>query len=136
MIKSLQGYKLSTKVLGLLSSFFLFSCITTQESVAKERKVEPLYAMDMNDERLQVRVYSGGCTKKEHFSIETLETEKATELTLVRIKPDFCKVRVMGGQVLEFPMSQIKVKKNQPIMVQNPFVMLPAPPKIFKNLKQ
>lgn len=102
--------------------------------IMKEYKMEEkLLGMELINGVLRVRVQSGGCTKKEHFIIETYEagihSGPPFRVVIYRIEPDNCTESVPEGLVVEFKFEQMITEdgyfpqKGDGIIVENIFVV-------------
>ena len=94
---------------------------------------EKLLGMELINGILKVRVQSGGCTKPDHFKLETYEAGLHTgppyRVVLYRTVTDNCDQVVPEGLLLEFKFEEmITAEGNHPrpgdgIIVENIFVV-------------
>lgn len=94
---------------------------------------EKLLGMELISGVLRVRVQSGGCTKKEHFIIETYEAGihagPPYRVVIYRIEPDNCDNYIPEGLVVEFQYDQMITEEGSfprpgdGIIVENIFMV-------------
>ncbi|OFZ53392.1 MAG: hypothetical protein A3D92_05290 [Bacteroidetes bacterium RIFCSPHIGHO2_02_FULL_44_7] len=94
---------------------------------------EKLLGMELISGVLRVRVQSGGCTKKEHFRIETFEAGihagPPYRVVIYRMEPDNCDAYVPEGLVVEFQYKDMVTeegsypKPGDGIIVENIFMV-------------
>lgn len=62
------------------------------EVVHPNSELEPLYSFDVKGHRLTIMVQSFGCTKVEHFELNSQLGDNGEQFaTVVRTKPDLCR---------------------------------------------
>lgn len=89
-----------------------------------ERKLELLRGLDISDDQLNIRVDSGGCTKKEHFEIEIIKGitgQPPFIIEIYRIIPDECEAFMPNGVLLEFSLKELALKPTDILEIKNKF---------------
>lgn len=97
--------------------------MTEQKSAAV---VEPLKELSRDAQGVTVRVYTGGCTEKEHFVWKiTPDQPKGapTELTLYRTTKDRCYANIPEGLVIRFNYKELGVTAKDSFTIGNPIQM-------------
>jgi hypothetical protein len=85
-------------------------------------KDERLFGVELTDDGIDVRVFSGGCTDAAHFTFY-VEPGEVQTLHIVRTKADLCEAYVAEGELLHFTWEQLGVTGKQ-VRVANPFEKL------------
>ena len=80
---------MNTKSLSILLA--MVGLISISSMAQTSHQLEPLYGIEFLKNAVKVSVKSTGCTKPEHFTIKTHEKEEATQLEIIRNKPDRCR---------------------------------------------
>ena len=70
---------------------------------------EILYGIQLNKEQLEIRVKSTGCTKPEHFKVETKAEADHQQLLIVRTKTDRCRAM---PRIITVNLDILLMKKN------------------------
>lgn len=110
-----------------LSSTLMAGCKMTEtsdsssskEPVVVNSEQEPLYSFDTEGDRLTIVVQSFGCTKAEHFELNTQLDENDKQIvTIMRNKPDLCRAmpRLMPVSMrLEYNSQRHPVSMTNPV---------------------
>lgn len=94
-----------------------------QTSSVAERTVERLIGFRHTDDKLIIRVKSGGCTQKEHFKVEInsgFTGMSPVFATVYRLTPDHCKANIPNGIEVEFTFEELGLPDDTDIIVVNP----------------
>src|SRR5687768_2489285 len=81
----------------IFAAILAFSLSLTAYAAGESEK---LLGLTYDHEGITFQVRSGGCTKKDSFQIEVLETSPL-QLNLVRVKDDFCRAIVSNGTLIQ-----------------------------------
>lgn len=94
---------------------------------------EKLLGLELIDGLLRIRVQSRGCTKKEHFRVETyeagLQSGQPYRIVIYRTEPDNCDADIPEGIVVEFTFDEMLTeegtfpKPGDGIIVENIFMV-------------
>ncbi len=71
-------------------------------------------------------VYSGGCTSKEDFRIDILESNPV-QVNLVRLAFDPCEAYLPLGQKIKFTWDEMGLRNEQNFFLRNPIGLLTKP---------
>jgi hypothetical protein len=82
-------------------------------------RAEPVRGVRFGPEILSLRVDSNGCTEKKSFDLRTTPAGGAVQVTLVRVKPDWCRALVREGVVLTWSLRELGIRSGQKIVVMN-----------------
>lgn len=100
--------------------------VVVKSSESESAAVEPLKELSRTADGVTVRVYTGGCTEKAHFSWKkTADQPKGApvELILMRNTKDKCYAHIPDGMVISFSHGELGVKSSDSFVVGNPVVM-------------
>lgn len=125
-------FSIAKSALGFLILSISMGCVTTnskdtsvnskKEEISKIKELEPLWSFQRKEGKFSFVVYSGGCTEKKHFKINTTKNKSsgATELEIYRITPDRCYAYLPEGKEIEFLDSDLGLKGEKIVTVLNP----------------
>jgi hypothetical protein len=91
----------------------------------KDGELEPVWGIRDTASEVLVRVESNGCTEETNFKIEKAEGRRVSMLRILRINPDSCKMKVIGGKMLAFEKKTIGLKQYEPFQLVNPILSPP-----------
>lgn len=110
--------KSSVKAL-LLSTVILPASIA---SAFQDPGTEVLMGAQIIGRSVKILVHSGGCTWKESFSIKKSfnPRQNSTDITFVRIIPDYCEGFFPEGRVISFSLGDLRIRDGQSFSITNP----------------
>ena len=85
-------------------------------------QLENLMGIEILDQKLKIRVYSGGCTSKDSFRINVIKGFTGIPPYIVeiyRIIPDYCKAYLPDGVVLEYDLQELGIEPFATFNLQN-----------------
>ena len=85
---------------------------------------EVLYGLDILPNSLELHVASGGCTSADNFNVEVnkgITGKPPYIVTIIRIKPDNCKMMVPDGVKISFDREKLGLDKLIEFTVTNKF---------------
>lgn len=84
------------------------------------KQLEVLRGYVVTDEGVVFQVYSGGCTGKSNFNLESEQHGNRVYLSLYRNEPDFCKAFFPYGVYLKFSYADLGISRYQSFEIVNP----------------
>jgi hypothetical protein len=100
----------------LLSILFLFS-----PSLAfAEPELESLMGHMTTPVGVHIQVYSGGCTWKALFQVESKKNGDLHKISFIRKKQDLCRAYLPYGQVLSFSFEELGLQNGDQVEIANP----------------
>jgi hypothetical protein len=89
----------------------------------QRRGVETLLGAQVYGNSVKIQVRSGGCTWKKSFAVKKVlsPSQKLTELTFVRVIPDFCEAYLPEGRFFTFTQNDLRMASNDKFCIGNPF---------------
>ncbi len=93
-----------------------------------EAMVEPLRGVQTGGGSVTLRVNSNGCTDKRSFVFDARPTTAGVRLTVLRVRPDFCRALLRNGVALTWTYNELGAPAGVPIIVSNPIVTSRPPP--------
>jgi len=102
-------------LIGILFSFSLFA----------QERTEELLGFGVDAVGVIFQVPSSGCTDKDSFKVESLETDPV-QLRLVRIKEDICELQSPWGTKVKYSYDELSLEKGQKFSIYNPLAVLRA----------
>lgn len=84
---------------------------------------EPLLGFTTTPETIELRVATGGCTRKAHFTFRVERNphnSSLTRVTAIRLRPDYCKGWFPDGTLLVFTREEIGLKEGERFLITNP----------------
>jgi len=87
-------------------------------------RLEPLQGLACTNQHLKIRVASNGCTRKEDFKINVLESYSGSLppiLEIYRLSPDPCYSIVPGTEELEYTWAELGLTPSSSVEVRNVF---------------
>ena len=116
------------KMILLIVAFLLITSLTgCSQTTAKEQQSEyrhipdePIYNVEIKGKSIWYTVKSNGCTDTSKFRLAFENKGDVAFVTLIRIKPDYCKARsrlVVIDMKMPVPLSE-----NAKVVIRNPFV--------------
>ncbi|MEA3277428.1 MAG: hypothetical protein U9Q81_19525 [Pseudomonadota bacterium] len=82
-------------------------------------EVEEIMGMYVHQRGIAFQVYSGGCTTKDDFTLNVLESNPV-QLLLVRDTPDPCDAYLPYGRVIGFSYAELGLPEGQEFIIINP----------------
>lgn len=86
-------------------------------------QVEPIMGYSVDYEGITYQVSSGGCTKKEDFTVAQLESFPV-QLQLVRHKMDFCEAFLPYGTTIKFTWAELGLGAGSQATIANPSAVI------------
>lgn len=111
------------KFFYFLSLILVHGQLNAEEKTLNTGTIEPLYGIELHDQKIRVRVKSYGCTKENSFTSQLFNHTDYDQLTLIRIKKDRCK-RMPKIISLEFdaPQRKSEISNQKPVLLSNPLL--------------
>ncbi len=84
--------------------------------------LENILGIEMVDDKLNIRVHSNGCTSKESFKVNVIKGFTGLPpyiLEVYRVKPDWCRMYVPNGIVLEYTLAELGIEPNADFHLSN-----------------
>jgi hypothetical protein len=97
----------------------LFALNTSVMAASIPQQQEALLGLRVTSKGLSYYVYSGGCTKKDDFTVNVMESYPP-QLQLKRLKADDCKGLVPDGLEIFYSWEELGLPKGMPFKVLNP----------------
>lgn len=84
--------------------------------------VEVLLGAQVYGKNIKIQARSGGCTWKESFLVKKSLNlrQNSTDITFVRVIPDYCEAYLPDGKVFTFSLAEMKLRPGQRITITNP----------------
>ncbi len=103
----------------LISLVFFISSISF---ATNQRPAEEIFGYLPTNNGVLFQVESGGCTQNRDFIFELRRNQffRVTEVTLVRIRPDYCLEYLPMGIKLKFSYKQMGILQGEKFLVINP----------------
>lgn len=102
----------------LLAAVVLFFCVLGQAQT-DVRNLEPLFGFLQDQEGIVIQVFSGGCTHKDDFKIQSVQSAGVIEVSLFRTSMDFCKAYFQYGTNIFFTYEELGVQRGQKFEIRN-----------------
>lgn len=121
------------KIFGLvlLTSIVAASAFADDDEPVSQDQLEPVTVKEVSQKgnlmpptrrpvstTLTLNVQSGGCTKREDFDLTVEQLENVQQVTVNRLKPDYCEAYLLNGVDIEVVTKQLL--PNKKIVVRNP----------------
>ncbi len=84
---------------------------------------DPLLGLTITPATIELRVATGGCTQKGHFTFRVERdpnNSSLTRVTAIRLRPDYCKGWFPDGTLLVFTREEIGLKEGETFLITNP----------------
>jgi hypothetical protein len=106
---------------------FLSSLLSSSPPAVAQQTTgpEPLLGASLTATGVVFVVRSGGCTRRDDFGLVTTSRKPLT-VTLIRIRPDYCKGDLPGGALMKYTYAELgvgprlDVAARRRIIIQNP----------------
>lgn len=105
-----------------LIAILLAANFAAASAIAADSKEEVLLGVKITAENIELTVASGGCTKKEDFSIEVnkrTEEQSPYVLTVRRNTRDECKAWLPEGVTVKFSKEELNLNEAREITITN-----------------
>lgn len=93
--------------------------------VRAEKLSERILGFSISEKGVIFQVPTGGCTSKDNFSIESLET-LPVQVHLIRNKADLCKAYFPYGVKLEYTFEELGLRSGEEFLIKNEFARFRA----------
>ena len=95
--------------------------LTTQAVFASEPRIETLIGFVQDQHGFVFQVYTGGCTSKDDFRLNAVQNDEGVmEMSLFRIRPDFCKGMFRFGKFVRYSYYELKLQNTETFEIMNP----------------
>jgi hypothetical protein len=105
------------KNLILITLLFFLAC-----AHAESDHIEPLMGAQVQSENIVLQVFTGGCTNKNSFVINTRKNIDTLEVTFLRVIPDNCEAYLPNGRFLLYELEELGIQSGQTVKIMNPFI--------------
>lgn len=95
----------------------MYSVLASAE--AQQPRLEPLYGFLQNQGGVVFQVFSGGCTSKQSFSVDTVVENGVLQVSLNRQIPDYCRAFFFYGTTVYFTYEELGIQPGQRFEIQN-----------------
>jgi len=99
----------------ILSTIVLFLALNCNA----QKTAEPLLGFLHDQNGVVFQVYSGGCTDKNSFVVEHSVVDKEKVITLMRVRPDYCKAFFFFGTYVDFTYDELGIDRGEQFSIQN-----------------
>lgn len=82
---------------------------------------EKLMGFKMDPTGIEFQVFTGGCTSKNSFRLGLAES-MPIQMTLVRVKPDFCEAFIPYGTTVKYTWEELGFGSGTAFVLKNPLL--------------